>query len=122
VKALVCLNALALEAGESNLDISERFTGGKVADALRPQPFPQVDGSEGTDLYIDPASVRPVFAADVPPRTATRMATAQRPVTLAALQEKSTGAGLEDHSLLVPDRQQGPGHRPGGPALHGQAR
>ena len=90
VKALVYLNAYALDTGESALDIAQRFTGGKLAAALRPRPFPQADGTEGTDLYIDPASFRSVFAADVPERTAARMATAQRPVSLGALQEKST--------------------------------
>ena len=90
VKALVYLNAHALDTGESTLDIAQRFTGGKLAAALRPRPFPQADGTEGTDLYIDPASFRSVFAADVPERTAERMATAQRPVSLGALQEKST--------------------------------
>lgn len=90
VKALVYLNAYALDAGESALGIAQRFPGGKVAAALRMRAFLQADGSEGTDLYIDPASFRAVFAADVPARTAARMATAQRPVTLAAFQESST--------------------------------
>src|ERR671916_93549 len=57
VKALVYLDALALEAGESNLDIAERFPS-KVLPALQPRPFPQADGGEGTDLYIDPAQFR----------------------------------------------------------------
>jgi pimeloyl-ACP methyl ester carboxylesterase len=90
VKALVYLNAFALDAVESSLDISQRFTGGKLAGALLPRPFPQADGSQGTDLYINPAAFRAVFAADIPARTAARMATAQRPSSLAALQEKST--------------------------------
>jgi pimeloyl-ACP methyl ester carboxylesterase len=90
VKALVYLNAFALDTGESSLDISQRFTGGQLAGALMPRPFPQADGSQGTDLYINPAAFRAVFAADVPARTAARMATAQRPPSLAALQEKST--------------------------------
>ena len=90
VKALVYLDADALDAGESTLDIAGRFPGGKVADALRPQPFAQADGTEGTDLYLDRAGFRSVFAADVPARTAARMASSQRPVTLAAFQEKAT--------------------------------
>jgi pimeloyl-ACP methyl ester carboxylesterase len=90
VKALVYLNAHALDTGESTIDIAQRFTGGKLAAALRPRPFPQADGTQGTDLYVDPASFRSVFAADVSERTAARMATAQRPVSLGALQEKST--------------------------------
>jgi pimeloyl-ACP methyl ester carboxylesterase len=89
VKALVYLNALALDAGESNLAITERFPN-QFAGALLPRPFPQFDGTQGTDLYIDPTRFRSLFAADVPARTAARMASAQRPVTLAAIQEMST--------------------------------
>ena len=89
VKALVYLNALALDEGESNLGITERFPN-EFVDTLLPRPFPQPDGTQGTDLYVDPAKFHAVFAADVPARTAARMASAQRPVTLAAIQEKST--------------------------------
>jgi pimeloyl-ACP methyl ester carboxylesterase len=89
VKALVYLNALALDEGESNLGITERFPN-QFVDALLPRPFPQPDGSQGTDLYIDPARFRALFAADVPARKAARMASAQRPLSLAAAQEKST--------------------------------
>jgi pimeloyl-ACP methyl ester carboxylesterase len=89
VKALVYLNALALDVGESNLGITERFPN-QFGDTLRPRPFPQPDGTQGTDLYIDPASFHSFFAADVSARKAARMASAQRPVTLAAIQEKST--------------------------------
>jgi pimeloyl-ACP methyl ester carboxylesterase len=89
VKALVYLDALALEAGESNFDIANRFPS-KILPAVKPRPFPQADGSQGTDLYIDPARFRSVFAADVPARTVARMASAQRPLSLAAAQEKST--------------------------------
>src|SRR5689334_20246399 len=69
VKALVYLNALALDAGESNLGITERFPIA-FGDALRPRPFPQADGTEGTDLYVDPAKFHSLFAADVSTRTA----------------------------------------------------
>jgi pimeloyl-ACP methyl ester carboxylesterase len=89
VKVLVYLNALALDAGESNLDITERFPNHFV-DALVPRPFPQPDGTQGTDLYIDPARFHSLFGADLPARTAARMAAAQRPLSLAAAQEKST--------------------------------
>jgi pimeloyl-ACP methyl ester carboxylesterase len=84
VRSLVYLNALALDAGESNLDISDRFPS-SIGPALRPLETPA-----GTDLYIDPASFRAVFAADLPARITDRLASAQRPVSLAALQEKST--------------------------------
>ena len=90
VKALVYLDALALDEGESNADIGQRFPGAPIFDALRPQPFPQPDGTEGTEFFIDPAAFHSVFAADVPARVAAVMATAQRPLALAGVQEKST--------------------------------
>jgi pimeloyl-ACP methyl ester carboxylesterase len=89
VKALVYLNALALDEGESNLDMTGRFPNG-FEKALLARPFPQPDGTQGTDFYIDPAKFHALFAADVPARTAAAMASAQRPVTLAAGQEKCT--------------------------------
>ena len=89
VKALVYLDALALEEGESNFDIAERFPS-KILPALRPRPFPQADGTEGTDFYIDPAQFRSVFAADLPARVVAPMAAAQRPISLAAGEEKIT--------------------------------
>ena len=84
VKALVYLNALALEEGESNLDITDRFPN-QFVDALLPRPFPQ-----GIDLYVDPAKFHELFAPDIPVRQAALMATAQRPLSLAAAEEKST--------------------------------
>jgi pimeloyl-ACP methyl ester carboxylesterase len=83
VKALVYIDANALDTGESTIDMSTRFPG-KLGGALRPRP---IDGA--TDLYIDKASFRDVFAADLPARTTALMFTAQRPVTQEALAEKS---------------------------------
>jgi pimeloyl-ACP methyl ester carboxylesterase len=90
VKALVYLDALALEEGESNADIAQRFPNPGFFAALRPQSFPQADGTEGTEFFIDPAAFHSMFAADVPARVAAVMATAQRPLALAGDQEKST--------------------------------
>ena len=103
VKALVYLDALALEEGESNFDIAERFPS-KILPALRPRPFPQADGTEGTDFYIDPASFRAVFAADLPARTC--RADGRRPASHLAGGRSGEvhGAGLEDDPVLVPDR------------------
>ena len=89
VKALVYLNALALDEGESNLGITQRFPN-QFAGALLSRPFPQPDGTMGTDLYVDPAKFRALFAPDIPARMAARMASAQRPLSLAGAQEKVT--------------------------------
>ncbi|HEY6888306.1 MAG TPA: alpha/beta hydrolase [Solirubrobacter sp.] len=84
VKALVYLSALAMDEGESNVEITQRFPN-QFGDALVPRPFPG-----GTDLYVDTTKFRALFAPDIPARTAALMATAQRPVVLAAIQEKAT--------------------------------
>jgi pimeloyl-ACP methyl ester carboxylesterase len=90
VKALVYLDALALDEGESNADIAMRFPNPEFYGALRPQPFPQADGTEGIEFIVDPAAFHSFFAADVPARVAAVMASAQRPLALAGDQEKST--------------------------------
>jgi pimeloyl-ACP methyl ester carboxylesterase len=69
VKALVYLNGLALDEGESNLGITDRFPN-QFLKALLPRPFVQSDGTQGTDLYVDPARFRSFFAPDIPARTA----------------------------------------------------
>jgi pimeloyl-ACP methyl ester carboxylesterase len=90
VRALVYLDALALEEGESNADITKRFPNPGFLATLRPQSLPQADGTEGTEFFIDPAAFHSVFAADLPARDAAIMASAQRPLALAGDQEKST--------------------------------
>jgi pimeloyl-ACP methyl ester carboxylesterase len=90
VKALVYLDALALDEGESNADLAQRFPNPGFFSVLRAQSFPQADGTAGTEFFIDPAAFPSVFAADVPARVAAVMATAQRPLALAGDQEKLT--------------------------------
>ena len=84
VKALVFVAGFAPEAGESAANISAKFPEGTLGQALAP-PVTQADG--GKDLYILPAKFWAQFAADVPKSQAALMATAQRPVTEAALNE-----------------------------------
>jgi hypothetical protein len=71
----------ALSGPWSNFQTAERFPS-KNHFAVKPRPFQQTDGSEGTDLYIDPARFRSSFAANVPSGIAARMAGAQRPLTV----------------------------------------
>ncbi|WP_328631341.1 alpha/beta fold hydrolase [Streptomyces sp. NBC_00356] len=80
VKALVYVAAFAPDQGESALEITGEYPGSQLPSALVVRTFPG-----GQEAYIDPASFRKVFAADVPSREARLMATAQRPVALAAL-------------------------------------
>jgi pimeloyl-ACP methyl ester carboxylesterase len=92
VVGLVYVAAYALEEGESTLDISGRFSGSQLVPALRPAPFPDVNGDPGVELYIDREAFPRLFAADLPYRTAAAAAAAQRPIAAAAFAEKSPAA------------------------------
>jgi pimeloyl-ACP methyl ester carboxylesterase len=87
VKALVYLAAFLPEKGESAADLSGKFPGSTLGEALRPVPFTNADGSQGTDLYIQNDKFRHQFAADVPRNETDLMAVTQRPITNAALAE-----------------------------------
>jgi pimeloyl-ACP methyl ester carboxylesterase len=87
VKALVYIAAFIPEKGESAIELSGKFPGSTLGEALRPVPVSLPDGSQGTDLYIEQGKFHHQFAADVPENTADLMAVAQRPVTSAALEE-----------------------------------
>jgi pimeloyl-ACP methyl ester carboxylesterase len=84
VKALVYLNGWMCDVGESQQQLLEKFEGSLVGPSIRPVPFTNPDGSEGTDLYLAPEAFREAFAADVDPETAAVMAAAQRPYAAAA--------------------------------------
>jgi pimeloyl-ACP methyl ester carboxylesterase len=85
VKALVYVAAFAPDAGESALELTGRFPGSRLGAHLAVRSFPEGDGTTGTEATVDPAAFRAVFAADVPAGTSAVMASAQRPVALAAL-------------------------------------
>lgn len=86
VVAYVFVAAFAPEVGESALALSGKFPGSTLGPTLLP---PVSIGGTAKDLYIDPAKFGAQFAADVPADQARLMAATQRPVTDAALAEKS---------------------------------
>ncbi|MGI6246944.1 MAG: alpha/beta fold hydrolase [Pseudochelatococcus sp.] len=86
VKSLVYVAAFAPDAGEAAAELAGKFPGGTLGDALAP-PVKLTDG--GVDLYIDQAKFRDQFAHDVPAGQTALMAAGQRPITEAALTEKS---------------------------------
>ncbi|MFD8594422.1 alpha/beta fold hydrolase [Kitasatospora sp. NPDC059646] len=92
VRALVYVAAFLPAPGESALELTGRFPGSTLADALDPVPFTAPDGSTGTDLYIRQDRFRAQFAADVPAGAAALSAAAQRPIAQAALTEPATAA------------------------------
>jgi pimeloyl-ACP methyl ester carboxylesterase len=86
VKSLVYVAAFAPDTGEAAADLAGRFPGGTLGEALAP---PVKLSGGGVDLYIDQAKFRDQFAHDVPAEATTLMAAGQRPITEAALTEKS---------------------------------
>ncbi|MFI7386623.1 alpha/beta fold hydrolase [Streptomyces sp. NPDC049813] len=92
VKALVYVAAFLPAPGESALELTGKFPGSTLPDALDPVTYEQADGSTATDLYIQQDKFRHQFAADVSAKQAALMAAGQRPVAQAALEEKATTA------------------------------
>ncbi len=86
VKALVYVAGFAPDAGETAAKLSGRYPGSTLAPTLAP-PVKLPDG--GKDLYIQQDKFHAQFAADVPANDAQLMASTQRPITEAALNEAS---------------------------------
>lgn len=86
VKSLVYVAAFAPDNGEAAADLAGKFPGGTLGEALAP-PVTLSDG--GVDLFIDQTKFHSQFAHDVPHDVAALMAAGQRPITEAALGEKS---------------------------------
>lgn len=83
VVALVYVAAFAPEQGESAFQLSTRFPGSTLADALTAYAVT----SGGDELAITRALFHHQFAADLPAEQAALMAATQRPVTQTALTE-----------------------------------
>ncbi|MET8655149.1 alpha/beta fold hydrolase [Nocardia aurea] len=81
VAALVYVCAFAPEHGESALELSNKFPGGTLGEALT--AYPLTEG--GTEFAIRPDAFHHQFAADVPDTRAAVMCATQRPVTEIAL-------------------------------------
>ncbi|MGP1386435.1 MAG: alpha/beta fold hydrolase [Thainema sp.] len=86
VKALVYVAAFAPDAGETAVELSGLYPGSTLGPTLAP-PVDLPEG--GKDLYIQQDKFHAQFAADVPVNDAQLMASTQRPITEAALNEAS---------------------------------
>ncbi|KQU06050.1 alpha/beta fold hydrolase [Rhizobium sp. Leaf453] len=86
VKSLVYVAAFAPDEGEAAADLAGKFPGGTLGQALA-APVKLADGN--TDLSIDQEKFHDQFAHDVSVDDAALMAAGQRPITEAALTEKS---------------------------------
>lgn len=88
VQALVYVAAFAPEAGETAFDLSGKFPGSTLADALAAYPI----AGGGVDLRIVDEKFHDQFCADLCADEAALMATTQRPVTQQALTEGLTAS------------------------------
>lgn len=90
VKALVYIASFILERGESTGELAGKFPGAELGAALHTVKYPLPGGGLADDLYIKSDEFQRVFAADVPADVAALMATTQRPIAAAALEDPAT--------------------------------
>ncbi|MFE5138999.1 alpha/beta fold hydrolase [Streptomyces fagopyri] len=101
VKALVYVNAIMPDKGESFAGLSAKFPAAPLTKALRQVPFRNGDGTTGTDLYIQPSKLHATFAQDLPRQQASVMAATQRPIAQSAFTDKLTAAAWRDKPVYV---------------------
>jgi pimeloyl-ACP methyl ester carboxylesterase len=88
VKGLVYVDGFSPDVGESVGELSAKFPGAAIGDALA--PIPLADGT--ADLYVRPDRFGTVFAADLPASAAAIAASEQRPISQGAFGEKASAA------------------------------
>ncbi|MFE0604282.1 alpha/beta fold hydrolase [Streptomyces sp. NPDC058892] len=85
VKALVYIAAFIPEKGESLGGLMEQHPDtGAPPLPTAPFPFTRPDGTNATEVMLDPARFHAAFAADVPAATSALMAASQRPIAAEA--------------------------------------
>ncbi|WP_446744479.1 alpha/beta hydrolase [Silvibacterium acidisoli] len=95
VKALVYAAAIMPAPGEAASNLLERYPGSTFPTSVEPVKYTLPDGTSGTYLLYQADKFHSNVAADVPGRDAALMFITQRPMNLAALNEKVTEAGWE---------------------------
>ncbi|MFE5176882.1 alpha/beta fold hydrolase [Streptomyces sp. NPDC056634] len=85
VKSLVYVSALMPDVGESGMSLGAKFPS-ELGTATKSVPY-RAGSVSGTDLYLKPDRLRPVFAADLPESTTRLMAATQRPAATIAFSE-----------------------------------
>jgi pimeloyl-ACP methyl ester carboxylesterase len=92
VKGLVYAGSPMPGVGESANDCLERFPGGDFASSVELIPYTLPDGTSGTNVQVKADRYRYLVAADVQESVVNLMTAIQRPIALAALQERLTSA------------------------------
>ncbi|MFB7265722.1 alpha/beta hydrolase [Streptomyces nojiriensis] len=92
VKALVYVAACVPEKGEKLGELINRYPGSEIQAALNPVPYPNPDGTTGTDLYLKADTFRTVFAADLPASTTRVMQATRRPFSAQSFEDTTQQA------------------------------
>jgi pimeloyl-ACP methyl ester carboxylesterase len=92
VKGLVYAAAVMPAAGEAASQLIERFPGSSFPTSVDAVPYSLPDGTSGTYLLYQAGKFHSQVAADVPASEVALMIATQRPMNLAALNEKVTSA------------------------------
>ncbi|MEU5786315.1 alpha/beta hydrolase [Micromonospora purpureochromogenes] len=92
VKALVYVAAFVPDIGETLGELIGKYPGSEIQAALNAVPYPNPDGTTGTDLYLQADQLRRVFAADLPSSTTRIMAATQRPFSAICFAETTSAA------------------------------
>ncbi|WP_033351673.1 alpha/beta fold hydrolase [Kitasatospora aureofaciens] len=101
VKALVYINAIMPDVGESFSSLSANFAPPELTKALKQVPFRNGDGTTGTDVYVQPDRLHLVFAEDLPTSRTDILAATQRPIALSAFTDKLTGAAWRNKPVYA---------------------
>lgn len=89
VKALVYIAAFLPAKGESALGLSGKYPGSTLGPNTQQWSYPLPGGGTGIELTIKQSKYRQQFAADVPKSLTSVLAATQRPIAVAALEEKA---------------------------------
>ncbi|MGW0880221.1 alpha/beta fold hydrolase [Streptomyces sp. NPDC002671] len=92
VKALVYIAAFVPDEGEQLGVLINKYPGSIIQAATQAVPYPNPDGTTGTDLYLVADRFRAVFAADVPVATTRLMQATQRPFSASSFTDVTTAA------------------------------
>ena len=94
VVGLVFVAGFAPDEGETLAEIEGTSRDSALGPALLTAQYPTgPDDATATELYVNPASFREVFAGDLPEAQAAVLAASQRPVAAAAFEEKTGEPG-----------------------------
>ncbi|MFD8575613.1 alpha/beta fold hydrolase [Streptomyces virginiae] len=109
VKALVYIAAFIPEKGESLGGLMEQHPDTGVPPLpTAPFPFTRPDGTNATEVMLDPARFHTAFAADVPAATSALMAASQRPIAAEAFGQPLKNAawkGIPSWALVARNDQ-----------------